>query len=69
MASLLFVFVVAIISSLLLAIPPYIAYKRKHPQFIPILILDIFLGWSGIVWVLLIAWSLWSYNTPNKHTF
>lgn len=68
MASLLFVFVIAVISSVLLVIPPYIAYKRHHPQFIPILILDIFLGWSGIVWVLLIVWSLWNYNSEDKST-
>lgn len=38
-------------------IPSVIAYKRKHPQFIPILIIDLFFGWSGIAWVGVLAWS------------
>ncbi len=46
-------------------IPAFIAYKRKHPQFIPILVIDLFFGWSGIAWVGMLAWSLWSFSKKD----
>ena len=49
--------VILIIGMIIYMIPSFVAYKRKHPQFIPILIIDLFFGWSGIAWVGVLAWS------------
>lgn len=39
-------------------IPSFIAFKRKHPNRWVILLLNAFLGETGIVWVGLIIWAL-----------
>ncbi len=46
----LFVFVV-------LFIPSFIAYKRNHIQKTAILLLNIFLGWTFIGWVVALIWA------------
>ena len=38
-------------------IPSYIAQKRQHAQKTPILILNIFLGWTFIGWVIALIWA------------
>jgi len=40
-----------------------IARRRNHPQKNPILIVNIFLGWTLIGWVAALAWSLWNYKS------
>ena len=40
------------------AIPTFIAFSRKHRQRGPILVINFFLGWSVVAWVLTLAWSL-----------
>lgn len=39
-------------------VPIYIAKKREHPNFMPIAVLTILLGWTGIGWAGCLAWSL-----------
>jgi hypothetical protein len=43
--------------------PIYIAKKRLHPNFMPITVITIFLGWTFIGWVVCLAWSLSSVKT------
>ena len=50
----------------LVLLPAFIAYKRKHPQVIPIFILDVVIGWTGLGWIFLLAWSLWNFQA-NKN--
>ena len=38
-------------------IPSIIANARSHNNFRSILILNIFLGWTGLGWILCLAWS------------
>ena len=38
--------------------PTLNAYHRKHPNFNSILLLNLFLGWTLIGWVVSIAWSV-----------
>ena len=38
-------------------IPWLVASKRNHNNEIPIFIVNFFLGWSGIAWVLSLAWA------------
>lgn len=38
--------------------PIIIAMARKHPNTAPIAVITIFTGWTGIGWVVCLAWSL-----------
>jgi CHASE2 domain-containing sensor protein len=57
-------------------IPSFIAFSRKHPRRMPILIFNIMFGWTGIGWILLLVWAfnpppqddLWVDTKPYKHT-
>jgi hypothetical protein len=42
--------------------PCLIAGWRDHPQSGPILVVNFFLGWTGIGWVVALAWSLSSIS-------
>ena len=37
--------------------PAIVAYVRGHPSFIAILVLNLFLGWSLIGWVVALIWA------------
>jgi hypothetical protein len=39
-------------------LPSYLAFQRKHPYRLAILLLNIFLGWTLIAWVILLLWAL-----------
>ena len=39
-------------------LPTIVAVLRKHPQFAPILVVNLLLGWSGIGWVAALAMSV-----------
>lgn len=43
-------------------IPSVIAYSRRHPQRVPLLIVNLLLGWTMAGWAVALAWSLWSYQ-------
>lgn len=43
-------------------LPCFIAGWRDHHQAGPILIVTLFLGWTGIGWVIALAWSLSAIN-------
>ena len=38
-------------------LPSIIAFSKKHPDFILIFIVNIFLGGTGIAWILTILWA------------
>ena len=40
-------------------IPTIIAIKRKHEYKTIIFILNIFGGWTGILWVISLIWAIW----------
>lgn len=42
---------------LLYATPSIVAFTREHMNFIPILILNLFFGWTVLGWVVCLAWS------------
>jgi len=44
--------------------PIIIADRRHHRQIGPIVIVTLLLGWSGIGWIVALAWSL-SSNPPD----
>lgn len=39
-------------------VPCIIAFIRKHQHAVPILIINIFLGWTFFAWVVCLVWSL-----------
>ena len=47
-------------------IPIYIARRRKHPNFMPISVITILLGWTFIGWAVCLAWSLSSINKSRE---
>ena len=58
MLSDLFIFSIFLALGLLLyLLPAVVAARRNHPQRFPILILTICFAWTGIGWVVLLAWS------------
>jgi uncharacterized membrane protein len=52
-----------LIGILLYFVPSVIAFKRKHKNFIPILLVNIFFGWTFIGWVIALVWS---FSHQNK---
>lgn len=49
---------VLVMSAVLIYLLPWIiAASRSHPQVAPIFIINLFLGWTLIGWVLTLAWS------------
>jgi hypothetical protein len=44
--------------------PWLIAWARHHPQQVPIFLGTLFLGWTGLGWVLALVWSAWHFTTP-----
>lgn len=61
--SLLFV---SIFGFVIYFIPSIVAYHRKHLQFIPILLLNIFLGWTLLGWVGAFVWSFMNSSTSTN---
>ncbi len=65
--------VLSVISLAIIFLPSIIAGLRKHRQFIPILIINIFLWWTFIAWAIALAWAFVKDNqdeiiTINKNT-
>ena len=45
-------------------IPLVIACARDHPNFAPIAVVTLLLGWTGLGWIVALAWSLAAINRP-----
>jgi hypothetical protein len=50
----------------LYGLPIIVAGMRNHPQAGPIAIINIFLGWTFIGWVIALAWSASGQNGKRK---
>ncbi len=48
----------AVLGLALYLLPTIVAYKKEHLQKTAILILNIFLGWTFIGWVVALIWSV-----------
>lgn len=49
------------------ALPSVVAYVRKHRNFLPIVVSNIALGWSGLFWVVALIWAL-AYQKTERVT-
>lgn len=47
---------------LIYLLPYYVARTRNHPQLPAMFILNLLLGWTILVWILLLAWAVWNYE-------
>ena len=56
-----FALTVIVVGLIIYFIPALIANHRKHPQMVPILLLDIFLGWTLVGWVAALVWSVLAF--------
>ena len=50
--------IVATLGTMIFLIPAYIACWRQHSSRAAILATNIFLGWSGLGWIVALIWSL-----------
>lgn len=56
-ASLLLVLIIISISLVVYFVPTIIAVRRQHKNAMAIVVLNIFLGWTFIGWVVTLVWS------------
>lgn len=61
-------FLMAVGAFILYFTPTFVAAKRKHPNGTPIALLNIFLGWTFIGWLVALIWSASSIKAevPSK---
>ncbi len=50
-------------------IPTIIAVKRKHIQKVPIILINILLGWSFIGWIVALVWACMKSKTKEIHIY
>ena len=53
----LVIIILMLLSIFVYLLPGIIATRRKHKNAAPIWIVDIFLGWTGVGWVVALAWA------------
>jgi hypothetical protein len=46
-------------------LPSFNAFSRKHPDRWPIFMLDLFVGWTIIGWVVSLVWSVSPITSPD----
>jgi hypothetical protein len=47
-------------------LPSFVAYTRKHQNAGAILIVNIFLGWTFIGWVVAVVWSMTQVDQRDR---
>jgi hypothetical protein len=55
--SVLFSIIVVLLPVILYMTPTIIAMCRSHPNSVPIFIINLLLGWTGVGWIGALAWS------------
>lgn len=56
-AMVLIVVLVGIVLLGLYFVPTFVAFSRRHKQRVAIVVLNLFAGWTAILWVVALAWS------------
>jgi len=52
------IIILAIIGFVVYGLPSIIAYRKHHPKENAIIIINFFLGWTIIGWVICLAWAV-----------
>jgi len=47
-------------------LPAVIACSRRHPNALPIVVLDLLLGWTFVGWVIALVWALTAFPRPER---
>lgn len=47
-------------------LPSIIAGARSHPNMVPIVVVNLFLGWLLVGWVIALAWAFTAYDPPSR---
>lgn len=45
-------------------LPTFIAYRREHPNRVPILLVNLFFGWTLVGWVAALVWACMAFAEP-----
>lgn len=53
-----------VVSVVLYILPMMIAFHRRHENYTAIFLINLLLGWTGIVWVICLVWSFISRPRP-----
>jgi Na+-driven multidrug efflux pump len=64
--SLIFGCVLLVGMILLYFVPSVVAFVREHQNAIPILVLNLFFGWTLLGWVICLAWSFSSDDRESR---
>ena len=64
----LLLLLIIILCLLLYFVPARVAYRRHHPACVPILALNIFLGWTLLGWMGVLVWALSRPTSPPAQT-
>ncbi|MCQ1993544.1 MULTISPECIES: superinfection immunity protein [Pseudomonas] len=59
-------YLILAVSFLLYFLPMMIAFNRHHESYSAIFMLNLFLGWTGIVWVVCLIWAFISKPVPLR---
>lgn len=63
-AYILLLIFILILSILVSFLPTIIAIRKNHVNVVAIFVLNLFLGWTFLGWVIALIWAL--YNSSNK---
>ena len=62
----LVLFVLILVATLILyPVPLIIAACRRHPNTVPILLVNLFLGWTFVGWFIALVWACTSTSKPT----
>lgn len=50
-------FIITVTAILMYLLPSIVAYERRHQQKLAIFVLNLFLGWSFIGWIVCLVWA------------
>lgn len=63
-------FIIAAASFFIYILPMMVAFYRRHENYTAIFLINLLLGWTGIVWVVCLVWafvgSAKRYNVVNS---
>ncbi len=58
--------IVLIVISIIYLLPSIIAVERKNDSKLLIILLNVFLGWSVICWIIALIWALTKNDEPQQ---
>jgi len=62
--TIIYIVIFASIAFFIYFAPTFVAYRKKHRQREAILILNLFLGWTTIGWVIALVWAYIKEKQP-----